>query len=187
MPNVKVVVTKQTQWKAQPERWSNGYTFQTGQNAITVDFMHDLAIAVRDMERSFHASHVTFPYLLAGPEGENALYVEEFGTPVAGTLNINFAQIHPELCVLAESKVRQRVYLRKWYRPCAAPSPGISTNGNVPGQLITEVGTPLAKLRDGTLPNGVIYCSPNGALATQPFTIDPWIHSRQLREGRRRP
>lgn len=186
MPTLHVVTTKEFTFRGQPERFSNGYNFQTGSNVVDADFAKSIALAVRDMEKTFHADAVRFVYNVAGLLNEDALWSEELGP--AGPVGAKGATtMHQETCVMTESKLRNRVYLRKFYHTrCNDGNAAI-----VPDQMNagdkTDINTHVLKLTDGTLPGGVKACFPNGDLAIAPFTCDPYLRTRQLKRRGRRP
>jgi hypothetical protein len=178
MPVARVVITKQITWKGAPERWSNGYRF----NLPTIDqaTIQALAAALITWERNQHAARVSFVYANGGRDaaGAQAVYAEEFTTPQVGG-GVNFA-IHPEVCVLMERKRRAKVYARKWYHlglnfygPNTAPEV-------IPTAARDSVNTWIAKLTDGSLPGGAVYCWPDGTALDGPFTCDAYLRTRQF-------
>lgn len=186
MPTAHIVTTKEFTFRGLPERFSNGYNFQIGTNPMDETFLASLAHAVRDWERTFHANDIRFVYLLAGQLGEDAIWTEEVGQ--SGPLGqATTAAEHPENCLMAESKKKNRVYLRKFYHTGTAQSGISGSRDAVSAPLITATNTVLAKLTDGTLPGAVKACFPNGDLAIAPFTTDPYIRTRQLKRRGRRP
>lgn len=185
MPTVKLVITKQFTFRGVPERFSNGYLFQTGSTNVDNATLSAGCAALITMERAIHGSHITFPYALGGLLGEDALYVEEFGTPLAGQLAPS--SDHQEVCVMMESKFGQRRYMRKWYHPGARVGGTGATADQLQGGTKTLFDTTCTKLTDGTMPQGWRYCRPNGALATVPFTADQWVRTHQLKARGKRP
>lgn len=183
MPTLHVVVTKEFTFRGQPERWSNGYDFQTGGAAIDAALCANVARAVRDMEKVWTSNQCKFPYLVAGPLGEDALFAEELGA--AGPVGLDGTVVrHPELCVLAQSKIAPKRYLMKYYHAAS----GIGASGDaIVGAGQTAMNAALVKLTDGTLPSAVVLCRPNGALATAPMTCDPFVRVHQLKRRGRRP
>jgi len=186
MPTAKVVITKEFTFRNLPERFSNGYTFQTGSTGVDEADMAAAAAQLIAMERQFHASTVRFVYALGGMLGENATYVEEFATPLAGAANPGSG--HQEVCVLAESKFGQRRYMRKWYHCNVTAAAGSGNQADVlDGTFRTTVETALQLLTNGQMPQGWRYCRPNGALATEPFTCDQFLRTHQLKARGKRP
>lgn len=186
MPTAHVVITKQATYLGQPERWSNGYNFQLGTNELDEAFAADLAHAVRDMEQTVHASTVRFVYSVVGLKDTPAIWSEELGGsgPVGGLTPVT---MHPEATVMAESRLKNRVYLRKFFHTYAH----LGTSASQPDLLQTtdkaSIDTQLAPLTDGSLPGAVKACFPNGDLALVPFTADTYIRSHQFRRRGRRP
>lgn len=178
MPIARVVITKEASWKAGKERWSNGYRF----DLPTIDqaTISALAAALIAMERPLHASRVTFPYANGGRDapGANAVYAEEFATPLAGTSAAGNT-IHPEVCVMAESKRRPRVYARKFFHVCRSVT-AVDRDDVLDGAEATRINGIIDTLTDGTLPGGAVYCWPDGAAVTTPFTCDPYLRTRQF-------
>lgn len=183
MPTLHVVIEKAGTFRGQPERWGNGYTLQST-SAFTEAFVKSVADALVAMERPFTFSTVTFPYRVGGPLGEDAVYAEEVASPPAGTKSATGETAHPELCVLAQSKIGPKKYLSKFYHFAASPT---GLNDTLVSAYSTLINTQLAKLTDGTLPGAATYCRPNGALATVPFTCDPFIRVHQLKRRGKRP
>lgn len=181
---MRVVITKQIQFQGQQEQFSNGYNFQIGTNPATAEFAEELALAVRDAERPIHGLGVSFVYAVAGLLGEDALWSETFATPLTGSGGSYTA--HPELCVLAESKVRNRVYLRKWYHTGNAQG-AQNAPDELSSGLKTDLVGKLAFLTDGSLPGAVKACTPTGALATDPFHADNYFRTHQFRARGKRP
>lgn len=185
MPTLRVVTTKTIDFQGKLEEFSNGYNFQTGENTVDADFAEAVALAVRDNERPIHGLGVTFTYSVAGLKDEPALWSETYANPLTGSGGSYTT--HPEICVLAESKMRNRVYLRKWFHTGMATGPQNNPDRLSSG-LITDLTTKLAWLTDGSLPGGIHACAPNGALALEPFRPDPYFRTHQFRaRGKRRP
>ena len=182
MPTLHVVVTKSFDFQGKPERWSNGYNIQTGANDITPAYAEDVAKAIRDMERSFLANYVLFPYLVAGPLGQDAVFTEEHENPPPGN-RTNVPNMHPELCVLAQAKIGPKRYLMKYYHGCV----GMQNGGEIEPGGQNAVALALKKLNDGTLPGGAAVCRPNGALVPADWEVDKWIRVHQLKRRGRRP
>ena len=187
MPVARVVITKEMSFRGKPERWSNGYRF----SLPTIDqaTIKTLALALRDWERGFHAAAISFVYANGGLDapGANAVYAEEFAAPLEGTAA--GAGTHPEVCVMAESKIAPRRYARKWFHTLAFPGNlAGSNNVGIADTSRGDLNTAFLKLTNGTLPGGAVYCQPNGATLPQPFTCDPWLRTRQFkRRSPRRP
>lgn len=184
MPTVHAVITKEFTFRGKPERFSNGYNFQYG-GTVSAATMKTLCDALVAMERTFHTTTIKFPYRVAGLLGEDAVYSEEVASPPSGT-NPNGRASHPEECYLAESKFGPKRYMRKYYH-CGLGRNGNLTDDTPVGQAVTDINAALAKLTDGTLPGGATYCRPNGALATAPFTVDPFLRVHQLKRRGKRP
>lgn len=186
MPVARVVITKQIQWKGQPERWSNGYRFNLPE--ITTPVIRDLAAALIGMERNLHANFVQFVYANGGRDakGAEAVYAEDFATPLAGSLA--GSDVHPEVCFVVERKLKPRVYARKWFHSCHYK--GAPATGEVfdPGDR-TTVNSRLVALTNGSLPGGAVYCWPNGEPLDGPMVADPWLRTRQFprRSPRKKP
>lgn len=177
MAIARVVTTKEITWKGHPERWSNGYRF----DLPTIDqaTIQALAAALITWERNFHAARVRFVYAVGGRDakGVAAVYAEEFATPqVGGAVN---AVIHPEVCILAEAKLRPRVYARKWFHTCINTQGPATAPEVLPPETITDFNGRWAKLTDGSLPGGARYCWPNGSPVAA-FTTDPYARTRQF-------
>ena len=184
MPTISLVVNKRLQFRGQQEDYSNRYLFQAGANPITTDFVSNLYDAIRNMERGLHTPAVTFTGGWGGPVDLPAVFSKTEAPGMTGTGGTTNST-HPETCVMAESKIQNRVYLRKFYHLSAGQASG--SGDTVLATLVTSVNTALVKLTDGTLPGGVIACRPNGALATVPFTSDPYLRTRQFKRRGRRP
>jgi len=183
MPTLHVVSTKQFQFRGQPERFSNGYNFQTGSNVVDAAFAESVAQAVIDVERAFHSTQVRFVYAVAGLLNEDALWSEELGA-AGPTGQLPDAVMHPETVVMAESKLRNRVYLRKYFHT-GAHAVGADDTWSVTERQF--VNAQILKFTDGTMPGGVQACYPNGDLATEPFGCDPYLRTHQLKRRGRRP
>lgn len=185
MPTAHVVITKEFPlFRGKPERWSNGYNFQVP-STLDATTGGALATAVRQMERAFHLGNVKFPYMVAGMLGQDAVFSQEISTSIpTGSASGSYGG-HLELCTLAQSFIGPKKYLMKYYHGVV----GIDTSANdvlVPsGRTITEGA--LIQLTNGTLPQGAVYCRPNGALATAPFLLDPFIRVHQLKRRGKRP
>jgi hypothetical protein len=184
MPTLHVVIEKAITFRGKPERWGNGYTLQST-STFDEAFVKSVADALVAMERAFTYSTVTFPYRVGGPLGEDAVYAETVASPPAGTMSITGETVHPEVCVLAQSKIGPKKYLAKYYHGAAI------ANGNMDDALAsvykTRIETQLVKLTNGTLPGSATYCRPNGALATAPFTCDPYLRVHQFKRRGKRP
>jgi hypothetical protein len=187
MPIAKVVVTKEIDYRDGVERFSNGYTLDTGSLGTGEADMHTLAVALQTWERGFHASDVRFPYLNAGPNGSDSTYVEEFTTPPVGAQTPGAD--HPEVCVLGESKFGQRRYARKWFHLCRGIAEASGQSEVLATAVRTAMNTQLVKLTDGTLPGGAKYWTPKAGVLTTPFTCDPYLRTHQFdaRGPRKRP
>jgi hypothetical protein len=186
MPTLHVVTTKQFTFRGLPERFSNGYNFQLGSNDPTEAFVASVARAVRDMEKSFHSPHVRFVYLVGGLKDEDAIWSEELGgTGPQGQGSTS--TMHPETVVMAEAKKKNKVYLRKFFHTLSHMSSDPAQGDVLQSTAAATINTALAKLTDGTLPGGVKACHPNGDLALNAFTCDPYLRTRQLKRRGRRP
>jgi hypothetical protein len=186
MPTAHIVIEKEINFRGQAERFGNGYNFQLGSNEATLAFIKSVADALVTMERNFHSSAVKFPYRVGGLVGEDAVYAEEVSSPPTG--NAAFTAMHPETCLLAQSQIGPKRYLMKYYHTLAHGGQGGSTDPDVVNAATkTAVNGFLLKLTDGTLPGGVIYCRPNGALATAPLQLDGYHRTHQLKRRGRRP
>lgn len=186
MPVARVVITKESNFQGKPERWSNGYHFDSSLNPATEADMQSLCASVIAWERTHHATSVKFVYALGGVPGQPSVYVEEFAAPLSGSTQASI--VHPETCVLFESKRRRKVYFRKWmhtrcYSGRDATNPDWMAQATI--DFLNSVGVHLT---DGTLAGGAIYCTPGGAHATVPFTVDPYLRTHQFRaRAPRRP
>ena len=183
MPTLHVVTTKEFLFRGQPERFSNGYNFQTGTNPLDAAFAESVAKAVREMERNFHSSAVKFVYLVAGELGQDALWSEELAG--AGPVGLQPPEaMHPETVVMMESKRANRLYLRKFFHTRAH----LGTDGDqLNATQISNINDHCDVLTDGSLPGGVKACFPDGSLANGPFVADPFLRTRQLKRRGRRP
>ena len=181
---MSIVVNKTLPFRGGRETFSNRYLFQTGSNTVDAAFVQSVYVAVRDMERGRHSADVKFIGGWGGIAGEDAIFSRTESPELAGTRSVTFGT-HPETCVMAESKIQNRVYLRKFYHSLADQA-GTSTDTRASGEN-AGWNTALAILTNGTLPGGVIACRPNGALATVPFTVDPYLRTRQMKRRGRRP
>lgn len=184
MATLHVVITKEFTFRGQPERFSNGYNFQT-ESDLNEAYVESIASRLISMERQFHPSWVDFVYAVGGPLGQDAVYAEEFQNPLAGVgaSGINDQQ-HPEVCALAQSRIGPRRYLMKYYH--GFPQTGPHTDA-IAAAYKTAAEEELVVLTDGTLPGNATYCRPNGALATEPFTIDGFARTHQLKRRGKRP
>lgn len=183
MPTLHVVSTKQFTFRGAPERFSNGYNFQLGTNDPTPAFCQSVYEAIRDMERSFHASEITFPYAVVGLLGEDAIWSQEYTGTIANGDNPGVS-MHPEVCVMAESKLKNRVYLRKYYHTRSHTGDG---KDGLDSPAATAINNKLKLLRNGLLPGAIKACFPDGSLATIDFTCDPYLRTHQLKRRGRRP
>jgi hypothetical protein len=182
MPTLHCVITKEFTFRGHPERWSNGYNFQSVA-ANDAAFLKTLCDALVAMELPLLAFDTKVPYRVAGLLGEDALYAEEVATPPNGTTT-GITTVHPETCVLAKSKIGPKRYAFKYYHRGSNPSAG--AGDALPSSEQTRFNNALLKLTDGTLPGAVRYCRPNGALLTAPFVADPFLRVHQLkRRGKR--
>lgn len=182
MPTIHCVITKQFTFRGKPERWSNGYNLQT---TATLDsaYLKSVCDALVAMERPILAFDTTFPYRVAGLLGQDAIYAEEVTTPPNGTTT-GITVVHPEVCVLAKSKIGPKRYAFKYYHRASNPSAG--AGDALPSTEQTRVNDQLVKLTNGTLPGAATYCRPNGNLLTAPFLCDPYMRVHQLkRRGKR--
>lgn len=186
MPTLHVVITKEFTFRGQPERFSNGYNFQTGTNVVDAFFAKDVALAVRNQEMTFHASSVRFVYAVAGLKDQDAIWSEELGA--AGPVGAKAPEfMHPEVCVMAESKKKNRVYLRKFFHTHAHLGNSAAQSDQINPADATPINNALLKFTDGNMPGGVKACFPNGDLALAPFTCDGYLRTRQLKRRGRRP
>jgi hypothetical protein len=185
MPTAHVVITKEfPSFRGKPERWSNGYNFQVP-SVLDASTGQALATAVRDMEKAMHLGNVKFPYMVVGMLGEDAVFAQEITSSIpVGTVSGGYGG-HLELCILAQSQVGPRRYLMKYYH--GVPGIDTATNDAIVPSGKTIIEGQLVKLTNGTLPQGAVYCRPNGALATNPFTCDPFIRVHQLKRRGKRP
>lgn len=182
---MSLIVNKEVPFRGQPEVFSNRYNFQVGTNPIDAAFVESVYNAVRDMEKNIHSNRVKFIGGWGGPQGLPAVFSKtESGVPILGA-GVDTEQPHPEVCVMAESKLRNRVYLRKFFHTCAHSA---DVDGDqLPTGSQTAVNNQILKLTDGSLPGGIKACFPNGALAIAPFTADPYLRTRQFKRRGRRP
>jgi hypothetical protein len=186
MPTAHVVVTKQMQFQGRPEQFSNGYNFQLGTNTLDEAFAVQLADAVWNVERLFHATNVSRVYSVVGLLDTPAVWSR---TDAVGSFNGSKTpdNAHPEVVVMCESKKKNRVYLRKFFHTGAHHGGSTTDRDAFGGTDATEINNAMLKLTDGTMPGGVKACYPNGDLATAPFTCDPYLRTHQFRRRGRRP
>jgi hypothetical protein len=186
MPTAHVVVTKRIQYQGQPEEFSNGYNFQLGTNDLDEALAEQIADAVWDVERLFHATNVSRVYSVVGLLNTPAIWSR---TDNPGSFNGSKTPTdqHPEVCVMAESKKRNKVYLRKFFHTGAHHGGDTNNRDSFGGADATEINAAMVKLTDGTMPGGVQACFPDGSLATVPFTCDPYLRTHQFRRRGRRP
>ena len=184
MPTLSLVVNKHTTFRGVNEVFSNRYLFQTGTNAIDHAFVQSVYNQVRDMEREFHGQAIKFVGGWGGELGLDAVFSHTESPVLQGNL-VSGTHTHPEVCLMAESKVANKIYLRKFYhaRLGMPTSGGDAIDAAVRGTMETQV----LKLTNGTLPGGIKACRPNGALATVPFTGDGYLRTRQFKRRGRRP
>lgn len=185
VPTLHVVITKEFSFRGQRERFGNGYNFQTGSNDVTEAFAKSVADALVTLERNLHADTVSFPYRVAGLLGQDAIYAEEVSAPPVG--NASYTGSHPEVCVLAQSRVAPKRYLMKYFHTMASSPGGSAEPDALSDAFRLSYDNALLKLTNGTMPGGVIYCRPNGDLATQPFKLDRYARTHQLKRRGRRP
>lgn len=186
MPTLRVVSTFTIPFRGEQEEWSLGHNFQAGTNPITEAFVSDVANALwSDVYKPIFASNVHWVRAHGGVLGEPALWSGELTTPDAGLVTPQ--PQHPEICVLAESKIGRRNYLRKWLHTGRAMPVDSDSPDAAQASMISAINPRLLKLTDGSLPGAVQYCRPNGALTDVPFTCDPWLRSRQFRRRGKRP
>lgn len=185
MPIARVVITKEIDYRQRKERWSNGYRFDLP--TIDTATIQALATALITMERPLHGDRVRFVYANGGRDAPKAqaVYVEEFATPQTGAGTS--AVVHPETCVMIESKRRQRVYARKFFHTLQLTPAAAATSEALKAADVTFVNTTVAKLTNGTLPGGAVYCWPDGTPVTVPFTADPFFRTRQFDRRGKRP
>jgi hypothetical protein len=184
MPVARVVTTKEIPYKTGVERFSNGYKFNLP--AVTETVIHDLAAALIAMERPLHSNIVKFVYAVGGIDapGAEAVYAENFATPLLGTLTASY-QLHPEECIVYTLRRRQKVYARKWFH-----SQRCSKGGQMEyldNTFRTTNNGALAKLTDGTLPGGVRTCWPDGEVMSGTFALDQFVRIRQFDRRGKRP
>lgn len=185
MPTIHVVITKEFTFRGKPERFSNGYNLQIGSNDPTEAYVKSVADALVAMERAFHTGEIKFPYRVGGLLGQPAVYAEEVASPPTGSFTA-IGHSHPEECFMAESRIGPKRYLRKYYHT----GRGSNASGlldTIDGTAKSTAETQLLKLTNGTLPGAATYCRPNGALATNPFTLDPFVRTHQLKRRGKRP
>lgn len=186
MPTAHVVVTKQIEFQGQMEQYSNGYNFQLGSNELTETLAEQLADAVWDIERLFHATNVSRVYSVVGLKDTPAIW-SRTDTPGSFNGSLTPAIEHPEVCVMAESKKKNRVYLRKFFHTGAHQGGDGTHRDSFGGSARSAINDALVKLTDGTMPASVVACFPDGSLATVPFTCDPYLRTHQFRRRGRRP
>lgn len=179
MPIAHVVITKEIDFRGGVERFSNGYTLDTGSAGTGNADIAALVTALIDMEQTLHASDVRFVYANGGPRGADSTYVNEFTTPEVGAQTPGYD--HPEVCVLAESKFGQRRYARKWFHCCRGLGETSGDASALTSALRTAINTQLVKLTNGTLPGGAKYWTPIGGVLTTPFTVDPYLRTHQFK------
>jgi hypothetical protein len=176
------VITKEFTFRGKPERFGNGYTLQTT-SPLDTAFVKSVCDALVAMERARTHSVVKFPYRVGGPIGQDAVYTEEVASPPAG-LQTFTGSWHPEMCVLAKSRIGPKRYAFKYYHgwmPVTNPC-----GDQLAGGFQTAIEAELLKLTNGTLPGSATYCRPNGQLLTAPFLLDPYLRNHQLkRRGKR--
>jgi hypothetical protein len=107
------VITKEFTFRGKPERFGNGYTLQTT-SPLDTAFVKSVCDALVAMERARTHSVVKFPYRVGGPIGQDAVYTEEVASPPAG-LQTFTGSWHPEMCVLAKSRIGPKRYAFKYY------------------------------------------------------------------------
>jgi hypothetical protein len=183
MTVIHCVITKEFTFRGKPERWSNGYNLQT---TATIDsnFLKSVCDALVNMEKTFMASTVKFPYRVAGILGQPAIYSEEVASPPTGAAAVSPLP-HQEVAVLAQAQFGPKKYVMKYYHHSgSAFSSGLD---DLSSSDKTRVENAIVKLTDGTLPGSATYCRPNGALITTPFKCDPYLRVHQLkRRGKRK-
>lgn len=187
MPVARVVVAKQAPFKGKQEEFSNVYHFETGTQPFAYNALHDLAHAVLGVEVQIHATLVSFVYLLATMVGvKPAIFTE----PLDGSLHgiQNPSGVPGEVCVLAESKLRNRVYMRKFYHlyhATAGQNTGLPDTPRT--DLTPDINAALVPLTDGSMPGTVRLCTEKGIVATEPLHVAPYLVTRQFkRPGKRR-
>lgn len=186
MPTAHIVTTKTFTFRGKAERFSNGYNLQIGANEPTEAYIKSLADALVTMERAFTASNVTFVYRVGGLLGQDAVYAEEVTSPPNGLYAQTASEkYHPEMCALAQSKIGPKRYLMKYYHAAAFAVNALQDA--IQASDKTRIDAALVKLTDGSLPGAAAACRPNGALATVPFTCDPFVRVHQLKRRGKRP
>jgi hypothetical protein len=188
MANMRVVLTKEFTFRGRPERYSNGYTFTGGTASPTnAADVSAAVLALINIEKAFHAVGCKFVYAYGGQQGSDAVYVEEFASPQVGLLSE--AQMHPETVILLQAKIARRRYLTKYFHTGAhIGGSGVTTKDAAPtGTFKTTIESNMAKLTDGTFSGGMRACAPNGALPVEPFLLDPYLRTHQLKARGKRP
>lgn len=185
MAIARVVITKEIDYRNGVERFSNGYRF----NLPTIDeaTIGTLALALIEWERPMHAGSVRFVYANGGRDapGAQAVYVEEYENPLTGGSSAQ--NVHPETVIMAESKRRQRVYARKFFHTMNAMAGDSSTPEKLTAAAISFFNGRLATLTNGDLPGDAVYCWPDGTPLAEPFTLDPYLRTRQFDRRGKRP
>lgn len=186
MPVARVVITKEIPFRAGVERFSNGYKFNLPD--VTQSVISALAAALITMERPLHANDRKFVYAVGGLDapGSEAVYAEEFPSPLLGTLTGPTEAVHAEVCMVYALKRRQRVYSRKWYHVGYADVNG-SRADMLDATYRTSKAGALAKLTDGTLPGGARVCWPDGTQIEGTYSLDQWLRIRQFDRRSPRP
>jgi hypothetical protein len=180
---LRVIINKTITFRGGPEPFSNGYTLTGDGSGYSDANWLALADAIKNIEAAIHTNQVTFKTAYCGPAGQPVAYVRDFNSTTGTFAPSSAVLIHPEVCALAQASISRRRTLAKYYHVGA-----LSVLSSADGFNAAATFNPqLDKLTDGTLPNGVKVCAPDGTVPPNAFRVDAYLRTHQLHRGRRRP
>jgi hypothetical protein len=188
-----ITIVKRFLYRGNIEEWSNSYHFSGGAPIDNPGWLA-LGTAIWNQEKRAIATSckvVQYYGYLPGqvasvaqidrrlePEADRA-----GGLAVSGSEALAGDQVVMVRALVGNSVKGKKVYIRKYYHASAQSTVELDKVSGVLADTLTNIGL---KLTDGTLPGGVKWCGPNGAVATQPQG-SPWVTTRTLKRRSKRP
>ena len=194
MPDLAVSITKSTSWRGHSEQFSNVYHYTYG-HAMSNAVADRLILALKAIEATVHTTQAAFV---------NARVWETGGTPaenetirildLTGTGSLSTAAaLYKELAAVGRidsgrnSTTGRKIYLRKYYHPCASPTSSSDANTGVApmgSSMESVVQAAMNNIRLVVPATGEDYSltSPSGQVVspTAPTSVLPYFRVRQF-------
>lgn len=195
MPDTpSLTIIKQFTYRDQPEEWSNTYHF-SGTTPVNEAAWETLARAVANLEKNVLTSNTkivgAYGYI-AGQEASvfQANWLGPPDTAIVGSLTWDVSVMCPGDAAATvrwytgqKNSKGKKIYCRKYFHDVARKS---TDPDEVNATWMTNYATLAAGLIAGTLPGGVKYCGPQGAVLQDP-AASPYVTTRTLKRRGKRP